>query len=393
MILPAPDPLPLPGPVWLLKFLLGLGWFLHALPMYGLLGGGLVALYAEAAGVWSEFHRLLARRLWAIMPGVMGIAITFGIVPLLFVQVLYGQAFFTTAVLAAWPWLSVIPSLLLAYYGVYVNAFWGDRLGGWRFWIGLGSYLLIGWVGYQFTNQVRLIEQPALWPGLARNPAAEGLFLARDPASLIRFLHFFGGAVAFAGALAVLLAGYLRRWREADVDFTARTARLGGRWALLGLGVQVAAGAAFLRAAAGGLTLPPAWTPVLLAWAGLAALAALLLIVGQARPDPLVPGLLALVALVPAVALSALQRLWLREAALAGFLEVETLTVAFQTGPFLVFAVGLLLAIGIMSWVIAAALAPRAPGAPTARDLPAPRREVPAPAWNLGRLLRPRRRV
>ena len=133
--------------------------------------------------------------------------------------------------------------------------------------------------------------------------------------------------------------------------------------------------------------------------AGLTALAALLLIVGQARRDPLAPGLLALLALVPAVALSALQRRWLREATLAGFLEVETLPVAFQAGPFLVFvfAVGWSLAIGIMSWVVAAALAPRAPGAPTARDLPVARpTPAPAPTWAreaLGRLLRPRRRV
>lgn len=397
MILPAPDPVPLPGPVWLLRFLLVLGWFLHALPMYALLGGGLIALYAEAAGPTSDFHRALARRLWAILPAVMGVAITFGIVPLLFLQVLYGQAFFTTSVLAAWPWLSVIPALLLAYYGLYANALWGDRLGRWRLAIGLVSYLLVGWVGYHFTSQVRLLEQPRLWPGLARDPALEGLFLARDRASLLRFLHFLGGAVGFAGALAVLLAGYLRRWREADVAFTARAARLGGRWALAGLAAQVLAGAAFLRAApATSLPLPPAWRPAALAWLGLTAGAAFLLGLGQARRDPLSLGLAGLVLLVPAAALSALQRLWLREAAFAGFLEVDRLPVAFQRGPFLLFAAGLALAIAIMAWVVAAALAPRAPGAATARDLPAAR-PTPAPAtWareTLGRLVRPRRRV
>lgn len=410
MILPAPDPIPLPGTVGLLQFLLVLGWFLHALPMYGLLGGSLIALVTEALGRRSAFMATLARRLWAVMPGVMGIAITFGIVPLLFLQVLYGQAFFTAAVLAAWPWLSVIPSLLLAYYGYYAIALWGGRLGRWRLAVGLASFALTGWVGYQFTNVVHLVEQPALWPAVNRDPALHGFYLARDAASLSRYLHFFGGALGLAGGLVVLLAGYLRRWGEADRAFTAGVARYGGRWALGGLALQALAGAAFIRALGGagmpGLaaaaSLPVPWGPVFGAWAVLTALAAALFAAGQARRDPLAAGLWALGLLVPGVALSAVLRLWLREAALAGFLEVERLPAVMQTGPFLLFAGGLVLAIAIMTWVLAVTLRRepvQTPAGAAARAAAQGALQAPEPAVvarvreAIARLVRPRPRV
>lgn len=419
MIVPAPDPIPLPGPVGLLQFLLVLGWFLHALPMYGLLGGTLITIVTEALGRGSEFHARLARRLWSVLPGVMGVAITFGIVPLLFLQVLYGQAFFATSVLVAWPWLSVIPGLLLAYYGLYANALWGDRIGRWRLAIGLGSFLLIDWVGYQFTSHMRLIEQPALWPAIAGSAARQSFYLGRDAVTALRFLYFFAGALGLAGVMVVLLAGYQRRWGEAGQGFTAGAARYGGRWALAGLAGQVLAGSRLLAvlragmpgaaAAAGagpgldaalaaiGLTGP--WGVVLRVWLALTLLAAILLVVAQLGPDPLPAGLGALALLVPAVALTAVQRVWLREAALAGILEVETLPVAFQTGPFLLFAAGLLLAAVLMTWVLVVTLERRqvqVPAAAAPRGVAAGAAEPAFVTWAreaVGRLVRPRPKV
>ncbi|BDG62305.1 hypothetical protein [Caldinitratiruptor microaerophilus] len=411
MIIPAPDPIPLPGPVGLLQFLLVLGWFLHALPMYGLLGGSLITIVTEALGRRSEFHARLARRLWSVLPGVMGVAITFGIVPLLFLQVLYGQAFFATSVLVAWPWLSVIPALLLAYYGLYANALWGDRIGRWRLAIGLGSFLLIGWVGYQFTSHVRLIEQPALWPAIAGSPARQSFYLGRDAATVLRFLYFFTGALGLAGVLVVLLAGYQRRWGEAGREFTAAAARYGGRWGLAGLAGQVLAGARLLAllgagGAAPGLDagiaaigLSGPWGVVLRVWLALTVLAAVLLVVAQLGPDPLPAGLGALALLVPALALTAVQRLWLREAALAGILEVETLPVAFQTGPFLLFAGGLLLAAVVMTWVLVMTLQRRPVQVPAAAAPPSVAAGAAEPAFvtwareAIARLVRPRPKV
>ncbi|HMO23392.1 MAG TPA: hypothetical protein PKC98_20715 [Candidatus Melainabacteria bacterium] len=42
-LIPDYQPIPLPAPVWLLQLLLVLGFFLHAVPMNVVLGGGFVS--------------------------------------------------------------------------------------------------------------------------------------------------------------------------------------------------------------------------------------------------------------------------------------------------------------------------------------------------------------
>ena len=84
------------------------------------LGGTLIALSTRLTGGHRD---ACARRalpaFTAALPTLMAATITFGVAPLLFLQVLYGRAFFASAVLMAWLWLAVIPLLLCGYYAAY----------------------------------------------------------------------------------------------------------------------------------------------------------------------------------------------------------------------------------------------------------------------------------
>ena len=124
-IIPLADPLPQPAPAWLLWALLQLTFFLHLLAMNVVLGGSILVLHwrasrrKEGAEHRAEITRVFARAL----PVAIAAAVTLGVAPLLFVQVLYGRLFLPSSVLMAWWWLAVVPLIILAYYGAYALAF------------------------------------------------------------------------------------------------------------------------------------------------------------------------------------------------------------------------------------------------------------------------------
>ena len=94
---PAVDPIPLPAPIWLLKLLHIVTLALHFVAVEMLLGGLLIAVGLSlsrnpAARVTA---RALARRLTVVMTYVINL----GVPPLLFAQVLYGRALYTSMML------------------------------------------------------------------------------------------------------------------------------------------------------------------------------------------------------------------------------------------------------------------------------------------------------
>ena len=81
---------------------------------------------------------------------------TLGVAPLLFVQVLYGRVFFTSSILMAWFWLAIVPLVILAYYGAYLLAFRGERLGRAGRWVAVVATLCFAAVAFlQVTNATR----------------------------------------------------------------------------------------------------------------------------------------------------------------------------------------------------------------------------------------------
>jgi len=95
-VFPAVDPIPLPAPVWLFKLLHIVTLSLHFVAVEMLLGGLLVAVVLSLfRGFPNVAARALARRLTVVMTYVINL----GVPPLLFSQVLYGRALYTSSVL------------------------------------------------------------------------------------------------------------------------------------------------------------------------------------------------------------------------------------------------------------------------------------------------------
>jgi hypothetical protein len=239
--LPQLDPLPFPAPPGLLHFLEPLTFLLHVLAMNLLLGGSLLALWLRSrAGADGGGH---ARRMLDLFthaaPVLMAATVSLGVAPLLFVQVLYGRLFFTSSVLMAWGWLSVVPLVILAYYGVYLRAYAGGRTIA----RGAGLSALIAIVllavAFLYVTNMTLMLRPESFQALY-HADGRGLHLNLADRTLPpRYLHIVVGAVAVAGA-ALALVGLLRRGREPELS--AWALRQGLVAFALATGLNVAAG-------------------------------------------------------------------------------------------------------------------------------------------------------
>jgi len=351
---PAPDPAGLPAPIALLKLLSVFTLTLHLLAMNLLVGGvALLAISARrrnADPVAGRLFDYLARAL----PVTMSLTITLGVAPLLFVQVIYGQAFYTSSVLMAWPWLAVIPLVMLAYYGLYACQFRPDWLGRYLNAVAWISGLCILAVGFLFANNWTLMLAPQAWHSIY-DTGISGLHLnIADHSLLPRYLHFIVGAFGVAG-LGIILLGRLHG-RE-DPDAADRMSAIGRKWFLTATGVEVVVGLWFLFA------LPEQVRAFFIGRSTLdtAALGAgILLALVAMTMVRRSPGLAA-IATGLSVFLMVAVRHRVRQISLFPDLPVNSLEVNAQWGLLILFVAVLLVGLGAVAWMVAAFVRSSAP--------------------------------
>jgi hypothetical protein len=242
-LIPTMDPNPLPAPYWVFKLLLIVTFFLHILAMNFLVGGGLMALATKwRAKNGKDDHRMffdIAKKLPVLLPAT----VTLGVAPLLFVQVLYGQFFYTSSIVIAWPWFLVLVFLTIAYYGLYYTSFQSGQRVGRAGGVLLGSMILILAIGFIYSNNLMLSQTPSRWGGkYFANPTGWNLNLT-EPTLIPRYLHFMVAAVAMGGLLLVFMA--LANWKR-DTPYARQLLQYGGKTFLYATMAQIVVGVVFL---------------------------------------------------------------------------------------------------------------------------------------------------
>ncbi len=205
---PAPDPIPLPAPVWLFKVLNVVTLGLHFVALEILIGGLLLVAILNyfgtrqgAALTLNQSASLMARRL----PIVMTYVINLGVPPLLFTQVLYGRALYTSSVLIGLWWISVIAILMLAYWLLYKVAERTEgRQSAWH--LAIGSWLLIGLIARIYATNFTLMLRPEDWQSLYENSALGVVLPTSDPTTTPRWILMLTGGFAVAGMWMVWLS-------------------------------------------------------------------------------------------------------------------------------------------------------------------------------------------
>jgi len=358
-LIPALDPAPLPGPQWLFHVLWVVTFLIHLAFVNTVLGGSLLAALAGLAGSGRREIRttLVEINSWAI-----SLAITFGIAPLLFMQVLFGRFFYTATILVAWAWLGMLVILTVAYYFNYVAKFRLRAGKGAAGVLVVEALLFLAVAGIQVT--VNLLHlQPARWEQVAANSWAA----LSDPTFAPRLLHFVLAAVAMAGALLAWVA-VRRAGKGGDAAALGGMAHFGIRAALIATLLQLVDGFWLL------LALPESVLrafmrggPVTMVPLGVGILAGVLLLLVLAQiSDPLAqPTKVRRAAelIVGAMVFMVLTRHQLREIYLAPSRGDEQVAVAAQWGALAMFLVVFVVCVGLTVYAVVSGVKDRpAPG-------------------------------
>jgi len=364
-LVPAVDAAGLPGPPWLFHVLLVFTFFLHALFMNLTLGGTILAWVAHVRGGGRSDgpNGVLAGRMMAINSYAISLTITTGVAPLLFIQVLYQQFFYSGTILLGWIWFGVLALLIAGYYAAYAYKFRGapTRGAGGGLWLGITAiaFLLIAMIHVA----VHLIHiQPDRWLGFADNP----WLVLGDPTYWPRLLHFVLASIAFS-ALVLTWWAARRAAAGADVEINTAIARSCWRWALWTTALQIVDGFVLL------IVLPPdVLTGIMrggLATLGPLTLSILLgvgLLTMLARPlDPvarrgLVTGTLA--AMLLTVAVMSITRHQVRVLYLEPVTSAYTKQIVPQWGNFFLFAVFLVVGLAAVGYMTKRVLSEPASG-------------------------------
>jgi hypothetical protein len=239
-LIPVVDPAGLPGPPWLFHVLLVFTFFLHLVFMNLTLGGTLLAVFAhfKSHGSRGDFRGVLAARLMAVNNYGISLTITTGVAPLLFIQLLYQQYFYTATILLAPVWLAMLVLLTVGYYSAYLYKFRGAPSTG----TGGGVWLGVSAVMFFFIAMIHVAvnlvhAQPEKW-----GPLADGVWsVLSDPTYWPRLLHFVFAGLGFAALVAAWWA--VRRAAEGvEPEVNASIARWAWRWALWTTVLQVVDG-------------------------------------------------------------------------------------------------------------------------------------------------------
>lgn len=341
ILIPQPDAIPV---AWgWFQFLLLLTFPLHLLAMNAMLGGLLLGIYQHLKG--GSLEKQLAHRIAIALPLVIAFVVNFGVAPLLFLQVLYGQFVYSSSILMGLFWIAIVPILIVAYYGAYLYDFRFRSLGAFGIVIAFIVLVLLLTIGFFFSNNMLLMALPEQFATYFSNKS--GTMLATDQAEFWpRYLHMMVGAIAIGGLLVGLL-GHYKRSSHSELAFHSE--RLGMQVFKYFTLVNLAVGSWYL------LSLP---RDLMMLFMGKNLIAtflfifALLLMVGALVAAFRKKYILTLSHAVGLVFLMSFMRSYLRSGYLAEYFTPEQLTVVPQYSPLIFFVVTFIVGIACIYWLL-----------------------------------------
>lgn len=320
--------------VWLETLLIAT-FVLHVLFMNLTVGSAVIAAWGKITGRHDELAGELGHRL----PTTLAFTVNFGVPPLLFVQVVYGQFLYTSSVLMAVFWLSGIAVLIAGYYALYVSDAKAHHSPGLSRLALLFSIVCLLTMGLLLSNNMTLMLRPEAWAKYIENPRGTVLNFA-DPTLWPRYVHMIVAAPAVAGLYAALIGAKKNRqeWIDHGLAWFTRLTMLQflvGGWLLMALPKPVMMG--FM----GGDTLATASL-------GLGVLLGLAALMAGIRKNPQQAAALTLAT----IAVMAVTRAQVRTLTLAPVWKASSLPVSGELGPLVLFLASLLAGLALVAYML-----------------------------------------
>lgn len=355
------SPAGFPAPFWFLVTFKVIGFILHMAMMNIWFSGPVIALVMYYCGKNS---RHLSSRVMKAMPIIIAYGINFGIVPLLFIQVAYHKVFYPSSILMAWPWISIIAMLTLAYYGAYIYATAlkknEDNMNSYKRAAGWVSAIFFIIIGFIFTNEFSLMTNLSAWPNLWRGTdisgAVSGLALnTGDPTLWSRWLMIFGLAITTTAAYMGVDTGLFSRKENIDYrrwasEFPIKLYTIGIIWYGLAAAWYIFgtwADDVKMLMLSGPMLILTILTAVSLA------LPWLMLLIGAVRKEiSKALGILIIIAQVVVISLNGISRQIVQNAELARYFDITAEKVQIQWSPMLLFLILFVLGTILIIWMI-----------------------------------------
>lgn len=340
-LIPTPDSLQVPWGWFELLLLITL--FLHLILMNVMLGTGIISFVNHFRA--PEKENPLCRTIAKNLPFAIAFTVNFGVAPLLFVQVLYGNFLYTSSVLMAVFWLSVIGLLILAYYSAYLYKYKYESLGGTRVVVSGVTVFVLLLIGFFLTNNFTLMQRPDTWNSYFENPTGILLNLT-DPTLFPRYFHFMTATIAIGGLSISLYYEYRRRKGDQGVE---KWIRSGLKW--FGIATIINFGYGFLLfgtltdsvlqlSSFSGILIGLLLVPVI----GLGALSVIFSFQGRVLPT--------LSTILPTVFIMIIVRDLVRAAYLHPYPILSGLPRSYQYSPFLLFLVFFVGGLVLLGWML-----------------------------------------
>lgn len=236
--------LPLATGFYLVFYILTLA--IHVVFMNYVLAGSLyLAIHAVRSGVSGRNPYAEPTPTAAILkdwlPVMLSGAITAGIAPLLFVQILYQQGYYTANLLLFNRWMSILPVLIVGFYAMYlVKSHWLIRQANWIV-AGISAvpFLCIAFTGYSWTeNHLLSVRTEAEWAEFY----GTGREWYYEPQLVPRLLIWAFGAIP---TWAAVLAWQLWYWKTHGSEQAEASATKLAKLALIGMILTGVAAAAY----------------------------------------------------------------------------------------------------------------------------------------------------
>jgi len=238
-IIPYPDTIPAASG-WLNFFLIS-GFGLHLLCMTIMIGLGLIAFYYTIKGKNEE--SLITKDIKTLFKLTIPYTINLGVMPFLFLQVLYGNCIYTSSILIGWYWLLIIIMLIISYYCAYLfNDKYdnNESLSKILIFISISLLLVIAFI---FLNNLSMMIKPEKWLEYFKNP--NGTILNLDDNSLIpRYFHLILASITNGGLFLCLIYNYKKQKGDNEANTKINIIM---KWVTISIALQILSGFIYLK--------------------------------------------------------------------------------------------------------------------------------------------------
>jgi len=342
-LIPSYDMLGSPMPAILAQFLMALTLAAHWAFLAMTMGGAVAYVMGQGSGDETPVRAKLS----AFLPYSLSMAMTLGIAPLLFVQVLYGNFFYTANILVGYVWLGLLALMVVNLYLLFW-AWLRSRQGKCIRGLGVLILILLAASAFILATNGTLAQNPQDWETFRANSGVTPYY--GDATLVPRWLFALSALLAGGGLFVALFT----RLQIPDGDATTRPVSRPLRVSIAGcIGTLV-------FGLWGSLALPkPVRTSLfgslesVFVYAAIVGFAAALVLGYTALKSMAVKRMLfSAIALFVGLFATAALRDTLRRLALAEYFDLSSVPVHSQWSSFMLFAVILVLGLGLIGYIV-----------------------------------------